>query len=480
MADPIDTYLREHRRYTGDGLDNEPVGAAAPVGDPQSGPHSPTKAELRALLRWLLEQFAPFDALGFQEDIPQSILSRAPEIFAQSGGDLDATPADHPYYNLSVGHGNNPALEGDIWRSTFVGTMIGTLLEEGERIDAFGSGAMRFAKFGNRSTAIGSLAMQWLGQEKANLADLFHDLWYPVPPTDAAWDVDGMETANPGVRSTIAATTEAATTDDIRGNTAVGRDAVLHLINGIFNTGLGYRALAHGLHVSNCAAVGRDALYSCLFGSQNTALGATAGYAHQDGANNVYVGYAAGLDHVLGNASTFVGASSGDGWADADRSLLLGYEAGNNVTPADNTLVIQTNALLTPLITGLFSAGRVGINMNTTELVATLQVRAADSGATPNTAASTLVLESNTDHGMSIMGPNTSTGTLYFCDPDDNNPGGITYVHSTDLLNLRAGDANRIAIGAGGYFQFITALPTSASGLATGRVWNDGGTLKVV
>ena len=47
MPTTADRLLRDHVRYTGDGLPNEPVGAPAPVGDPSSGVHNPSKADLR-------------------------------------------------------------------------------------------------------------------------------------------------------------------------------------------------------------------------------------------------------------------------------------------------------------------------------------------------------------------------------------------------------------------------------------------------
>jgi len=48
IRDTIDRVYREFHRYTGDGKPNEPTGAALPIGDPQSGVHSPKKADLRA------------------------------------------------------------------------------------------------------------------------------------------------------------------------------------------------------------------------------------------------------------------------------------------------------------------------------------------------------------------------------------------------------------------------------------------------
>lgn len=54
----VDETWREFRRYTGDGLPGEPINAARPIGDPQSGPHHPTKREIRDTLR-PLEQAIP-------------------------------------------------------------------------------------------------------------------------------------------------------------------------------------------------------------------------------------------------------------------------------------------------------------------------------------------------------------------------------------------------------------------------------------
>lgn len=54
IADDVNRIYREFRRYTGDGLPGEPVGAPLPVGDPRSGVYSPDKAELRAALLTIL------------------------------------------------------------------------------------------------------------------------------------------------------------------------------------------------------------------------------------------------------------------------------------------------------------------------------------------------------------------------------------------------------------------------------------------
>lgn len=54
VLDTVNRIYREFKRYTGDGLPGEPTGAPLPVGDPQSGPYSPKKSELRAAFTEIL------------------------------------------------------------------------------------------------------------------------------------------------------------------------------------------------------------------------------------------------------------------------------------------------------------------------------------------------------------------------------------------------------------------------------------------
>jgi hypothetical protein len=353
-----------------------------------------------------------------------------------------------------------------------------------ERCDVFGSGAMRFAKYGQRDTAIGTLALQWLGQPKSVLTAKFHDLWMPIGPDDPAWDADGLETRNPGVRLKINAIVDAANSDDVRGNVAVGRDAQLHLLRGFFNVAVGYRAGARGLDISRQVAIGSDALADCVLGNYNTAIGGTAASRLQTGGSDgkagagIYIGFDVAPDLVDGIANVIIGAAAGDGWAATNRSILFGWYAGDATTPANDLLVIQNQAARTPLISGNFESKKVGFNTQPENISGFYNFVVNDSGITPNSAAASLVLEDTTSHGLSILGGDV--GTIYFGDAVDNNVGGIAYDHITDRLALRAVGASRVRIGAAGYFQFVTALPTSAAGLDTGQLWNDGGTVKIV
>jgi hypothetical protein len=308
---------------------------------------------------------------------------------------------------------------------------------------------MRFARLGQRCTAIGTITLQWLGQHKAALDDTTHELWDPVPPSNPAWDVSGMETANPGIRAKINAVTEAVTTDDVRGNVAVGRDGQLCLINGIFNTTVGYRAGARFLEVQNCVAVGRDALLNNVLGDFNVAIGAAAGADHQEGGVNVFVGYLAGKSNLNGLGNTIVGGAAAELWTTGNRNVIIGYNAGSGCQVGNDRFIVQNLENRTPLISGNFASGVVGINCKPEDTKGTLDVRAGASGvASANNAAQTLVLESNGNHGMSILGGDIQT--IAFGDTADANAGKVLYNHTLDLMQLTIGGSTRISFSTTG------------------------------
>lgn len=78
----VDRVLREHKRYTGDGLPNEPVNAPLPVGDPQSGPYNPKKKDLRLGLKETLHGAAEETARASDE----ADRAEAAAAIAQQGG----------------------------------------------------------------------------------------------------------------------------------------------------------------------------------------------------------------------------------------------------------------------------------------------------------------------------------------------------------------------------------------------------------
>lgn len=97
------------------------------------------------------------------------------------------------------------------------------------------------------------------------------------------------------------------------------------------------------------------------------------------------------------------------------------------------------------------SANKVGFGTNAPDGRA--HVYTADAGAiTPSTSADELLLENSGNAGMSILTPNSSTASIYFADPDDNDAGGISYSHSSDAMTIRANGATRLTCSPSGVF----------------------------
>lgn len=86
----------------------------------------------------------------------------------------------------------------------------------------------------------------------------------------------------------------------------------------------------------------------------------------------------------------------------------------------------------------ILSTGNVGIGITTPD--STLHVHTASAGSiTANALADDLIVENDTDGGISILTPNDTEGRIVFGDPDNNIMGGILYDHNLDMLMLAAG-----------------------------------------
>ncbi|MGE3746366.1 MAG: right-handed parallel beta-helix repeat-containing protein [Sphingomonadaceae bacterium] len=89
--------------------------------------------------------------------------------------------------------------------------------------------------------------------------------------------------------------------------------------------------------------------------------------------------------------------------------------------------------------------------------------RGRSGAAAATTGADQLVLEGNTNAGLTIFTPNTGLATLAFGDPDSSNVGTVSYDHSTNLLSLRAGGSTNVRVGGttlGFYGATAASKPT--------------------
>ena len=96
----------------------------------------------------------------------------------------------------------------------------------------------------------------------------------------------------------------------------------------------------------------------------------------------------------------------------------------------------------------LTGAGNVGIGE--TSPLGKLHVKTADSGASAIVHGDELVVEGSGNSGMSILSGNSSSGTIYFGDSDDNNVGEIQYSHSNNHLAFNVNASERMRIDSSG------------------------------
>jgi|GEM_PF-2855451 len=92
-VEDINRAFRDHVRYTGDGLPNEPDGAPLPVGDPSSGGYNVHKADIRDAMLTLLMAGGNPEAL---QDILQDLETKASkeDVAAKAGKDELAAAED--------------------------------------------------------------------------------------------------------------------------------------------------------------------------------------------------------------------------------------------------------------------------------------------------------------------------------------------------------------------------------------------------
>lgn len=393
------------------------------------------------------------------------------------------------------GHGNfvaapetklPTAATADFTRITAVGATIGMNPKEWDRVEAIGQGAMRWGGYAERVTAIGTLAFQWGG---ADLTDdpegkyYWHDIAYNagVPVTDGAWDFDGLETANPGIRATIAAwfagNPWATATTDFARNVGLGRDAGCEVLRGVNNTFLGYRAGARGLDVSANTFVGADAGAKNIFGEGNTGVGYQALINNQDGDNCVGIGRAALNDLIASTRMTALGYNSGDGVTGGSNSIYIGPFAGFQDAGSGHISRLYIQGGSTGAIVGDLANAKLGlgVGLGYADLInqaGSLLLRngTALGGAGYNSAARNLVIEDGAGNaGITVKTANTAIGSIVFADPEDNNVARVQYTHSTNRLDLYANDAVKFSADATGVgFNSVSPIARPVFGAPTG------------
>ena len=124
---------------------------------------------------------------------------------------------------------------------------------------------------------------------------------------------------------------------------------------------------------------------------------------------------------------------------------------GNNVTKSDAKLTIN-------------NTGNIGIGTNDPD--AKVHIFKGSNGATTvGTASDELILENDTDCGLTIRSAADATGVVSFASPTDHNVGQLYYNHDDDSMVIRTNDAIRTIIGSSGIMYIMGATASTNNSL---------------
>ena len=164
---------------------------------------------------------------------------------------------------------------------------------------------------------------------------------------------------------------------------------------------------------------------------------------------NMTLGSAANMGFKLGNTSTNIYGicmgvgDSGRGWIQVGRT--------------DSTAIAYDLSLQA-------SGGNVGIGTDNPDAKVHI-FKGSNGSTTVGTASDELILENDTDCGLTIRSGADSTGVVSFASPTDHNVGQLYYNHDDDSMVIRTNDAIRTIIGSSGIMYIMGATASTNNSL---------------
>ncbi|MFO3907661.1 tail fiber domain-containing protein [Enterobacter hormaechei] len=396
-------------------------------------------------------------------DILHSSIYMTPED-AIYGAGLGFPTTGNGNFNVILSIGSHPEKAAGINRSTLFGTNNLVHPINIDRCEAFGNTALQHMRYGERTTAIGTTSCQYLGTNDP--AGDGHNWFGTVEsggyyPGDPGWDYGGFETANSGIGAKIAAFQDFAKAPGDCGRVVgVGRNTFNGSVLATNSTAAGYRAAASAYVVDGLTAYGTDAFRSAIFVNASEAIGYLAATNWQEGQRNLVAGNQSAVKVVRGNSSIHLGAFAGSNFTDSNFNIFLGVGAGNNISTTTLTpsycLAIghDITGIAGSLIAGKMDTRRLGVNTLPEKIMGTLHVRTSDYGpVTPaHGNADDLLVENDTNTGITVRSGATGFGSLFFANPSSQNRAGIVYNHANDTMTLRTASSDRFSLDSAAFF----------------------------
>ena len=118
------------------------------------------------------------------------------------------------------------------------------------------------------------------------------------------------------------------------------------------------------------------------------------------------------------------------------------------------------------------STGKIGVGEETPAGLLHLKLNSSG-GASAQGSADEFIIENNGSTGISLLTPNTNTGSLYFCDPQSSTAASIEYNHSTDNFAVRISGAQVLNVNTTRVLINDSANTVNTSGLTVQQAGAD-------
>jgi hypothetical protein len=220
------------------------------------------------------------------------------------------------------------------------------------------------------------------------------------------------------------------------GMVIIGAESAQNLLFGDESISIGYAALASSLSATRTIAIGP---YALAGGNGNTQ-------------QNMALGYAAGASVTTGGDNNLlIGYQAADSLTTGANNIIIGYDVEAPSNTGSNQLNIG-NMIFGTGIDGTgttLSSGNVGIG--TTSPLGKLHLFSGSSnGALPNINSDDLVIENNSNVGITLSSPSNQQGFVSFGDSESSTSGLISYNHSFDQMGFWTDGQQRMRLNNGG------------------------------
>jgi hypothetical protein len=154
-------------------------------------------------------------------------------------------------------------------------------------------------------------------------------------------------------------------------NTAIGDEALVNNVDGRGNIAVGASALFSNSSGSDNAATGYAAIFENTSGGDNTAYGFDALYSNSSGSYNTGIGYNALVSTTASEYNTAIGYDAGSGNDNGYNNVFCGANTGANATGYYNMIAIGQDVICTApsqAIIGNSSTNSIGGYVNWTNI----------------------------------------------------------------------------------------------------------------